>query len=486
MKQQEIRESKLDNAIPTDRKVAAIKSKDQQQPSPNNEIMNRRRSKDATTETERPQQDVDSKIGANERYFPHPPEARESMLSDSYHNGFMNLTGALIMGWTIHHLISNYMETGSPLDLSLLKIMMTGFPFMLFLWICCIAFTLTASMLLQYLKQWTTRDTLARRSVVVVYASAQIILFFVPIIFAHQRPMSPMIRAALCMQICVLSMKMHSYYMTNNYLYWNNKSLKKPPQLTLKKRLYEYTEFLCIPTLVFEKQYPRTPKVRVWYVVKEWSVALMCMLVLYFLFQKYLLPTLRESVNKRIIDVNIFELCAPTVLAWMIGFYCVFHCILNGLAELTRFADREFYLDWWNATTMGAYWRLWNRAVYKWMARHIYLESMRQVKLKVYNKKTAAIGTFIVTAMLHEYVLSNAFRMFRPWLALLIMLQIPLIYLTELPVLKGSRYGNLIMWASMVVGMPAVEMWYARDYYILHSHELDNMVDSTNTTIITK
>lgn len=30
-------------------------------------------------------------------------------------------------------------------------------------------------------------------------------------------------------------------------------------------------------------------------------------------------------------------------------FFAVFHCYLNFMAELTRYADREFYLDWWYA-----------------------------------------------------------------------------------------------------------------------------------------
>ena len=34
----------------------------------------------------------------------------------------------------------------------------------------------------------------------------------------------------------------------------------------------------------------------------------------------------------------------------ILGFFLVFDCILCSFAELTRFADREFYRDWWNST----------------------------------------------------------------------------------------------------------------------------------------
>jgi MBOAT, membrane-bound O-acyltransferase family len=50
----------------------------------------------------------------------------------------------------------------------------------------------------------------------------------------------------------------------------------------------------------------------------------------------------------------------------------VFHQSLNILAEVTRFGDRAFYKDWWNATTIGDFWRLWNIPVHKWMMRTVY------------------------------------------------------------------------------------------------------------------
>ena len=33
--------------------------------------------------------------------------------------------------------------------------------------------------------------------------------------------------------------------------------------------------------------------------------------------------------------------------------------------------------EWWNATTVGEYWRLWNQPVHKWMLRHVYFPSIR-------------------------------------------------------------------------------------------------------------
>lgn len=46
------------------------------------------------------------------------------------------------------------------------------------------------------------------------------------------------------------------------------------------------------------------------------------------------------------------------------------------MLQLTRFGDREFYKDWWNAATIGDYWKLWNMPVHKWLLRTIYFPAM--------------------------------------------------------------------------------------------------------------
>lgn len=44
----------------------------------------------------------------------------------------------------------------------------------------------------------------------------------------------------------------------------------------------------------------------------------------------------------RIIE-RVLKLAIPSTYAWLAIFYCLFHLWLNILAELTCFADREFY-----------------------------------------------------------------------------------------------------------------------------------------------
>jgi len=46
----------------------------------------------------------------------------------------------------------------------------------------------------------------------------------------------------------------------------------------------------------------------------------------------------------------------------LLAFFLVFEVILNAIAEVTRFADRRFYADWWNSTGFDEFSRKWNQA----------------------------------------------------------------------------------------------------------------------------
>ena len=53
---------------------------------------------------------------------------------------------------------------------------------------------------------------------------------------------------------------------------------------------------------------------------------------------------------------RLLKLSIPNTYIWLFGFYWYFHLWLNLCAELTRFGDRLFYKDWWNAKTIDRYW----------------------------------------------------------------------------------------------------------------------------------
>lgn len=134
--------------------------------------------------------------------------------------------------------------------------------------------------------------------------------------------------------------------------------LTYPQNITIKNLLY----FLVIPTLCYQLNYPRTPKIRWNKVLFLLSRMFFVSIVVLFSVEQYIQPTLATSItpmrNGDTLGIleRLLKLSIPNTYVWLLGFYFYFHCWLNLCAELTRFGDRMFYKDWWNAKTIDRYW----------------------------------------------------------------------------------------------------------------------------------
>lgn len=68
-----------------------------------------------------------------------------------------------------------------------------------------------------------------------------------------------------------------------------------------------------------------------------------------------------------------------------------------------RFADRQFYEDWWNSTSWDEFARKWNKPVHSFLLRHVYASSISYHGM---SKPSAAMVTFFLSALLHELVMA--------------------------------------------------------------------------------
>ena len=105
-----------------------------------------------------------------------------------------------------------------------------------------------------------------------------------------------------------------------------------------------------------------------------------------------------------IVSDMLFPLLIEQLLTW----YLIWECILNVLAEVTRFADRGFYGDWWNSVTWDQYARDWNRPVHNFLLRHVYHSSISTLKL---SRNAATFVTFLLSALVHEMCMAVRIRL---------------------------------------------------------------------------
>uniref|UniRef100_A0A674PA33 O-acyltransferase n=1 Tax=Takifugu rubripes TaxID=31033 RepID=A0A674PA33_TAKRU len=225
-----------------------------------------------------------------------------------------------------------------------------------------------------------------------------------------------------------------------------------PGNLTIRDMYY----FVFAPTLCYELNFPRSPSVRVGFLLRRLCEMLFFTQVLVALAQQWMVPIIRSSMK---------PLEVPNHLLWLMFFYWFFHSSMNFTAELLRFGDRQFYNDWWNSETVTYFWQNWNIPVHKWCLRHFYKPLLR----RGFSKKVSQSAVFFLSAFFHEYLVSVPLRMFRLWAFMGMMAQIPLAWFVG-RFLRGN-YGNAAVWISIIIGQPFAVLMYVHDYYVLHHRQ---------------
>lgn len=130
--------------------------------------------------------------------------------------------------------------------------------------------------------------------------------------------------------------------------------------------------------------------------------------------------------------------------------------------------------------------KYWLYIPFRWCVRHVYIP---MVELG-YKSQTASIIVFFISAFFHEYLVSilngnpiqtnskqfKSFhqvsvplKTFKIWAFLGMMGQIPLSSISKFMEKKfGPRWGNIVVWSSIILGQPLCIMMYYHDYMITH------------------
>lgn len=241
-----------------------------------------------------------------------------------------------------------------------------------------------------------------------------------------------------------------------------------PGNLSLRDLYY----FVFAPTLCYELNFPRSPRIRMGFLLRRLFEMLLLTQLLVGLIQQWMVPVIQSSMKplqemdfSRMVE-RLLRLAVPNHLIWLIFFYWFFHSSMNFMAEVLQFGDREFYRDWWNSETVTYFWQNWNIPVHKWCLRHFYKPLLR----KGASKWASQSAVFFLSAFFHEYLVSVPLRMFRLWAFMGMMAQLPLAFFVG-RFLRGN-YGNAAVWMSLIIGQPFAVLMYVHDYYVLHYEDL--------------
>jgi len=298
-------------------------------------------------------------------------------------------------------------------------------------------------------------------SLIISYIIAGIYLTSAPFLIRNIFSFPPATSAFLIMEVVRLCLKMHSFVKVNNSLSVA-KSLKLsdeqvdeyPQNITLKNFFF----FLWVPALIYQPSYPRIPSIRWSFVFARFAEVAMSMMYVYAIFTRSILPVFKEVTGSwAFLTRGIFELMVPSIAVSVITHYMFLHCWMNAFAELTRFADRKFYSDWWNSTNWSIFYRKWNYLVHRFIHRHIYWELNVTWK---FGRKTSIFLTFLISAIFHEYIIATSIGFYKP--ILFFMFLFPGMLFIPLSKRFHSRISNIFMWAMLIIGHGILMGLYGR------------------------
>lgn len=221
-----------------------------------------------------------------------------------------------------------------------------------------------------------------------------------------------------------------------------------------------YADYLFCPTLCYELEYPRTSGI-VWSELGYKVLATFgCIFLLTVTSEEFILPVMIESAERLesvtslsetglILAESISMLLWPFMITFLLVFLVIFEYVLGAFAEITCFADRHFYSDWWNSTDWLEFSREWNIPVHHFFRRHVYSASRPHI-----GRPMATLITFLISAIGHEIVMACITKKIRGYGFLAQMSQLPIVMLQRTKWVKGKKVlNNVCFWCSMVLGL---------------------------------
>lgn len=228
----------------------------------------------------------------------------------------------------------------------------------------------------------------------------------------------------------------------------------------------QHLYFLFAPTLVYRDDYPKNSSINWGRVSTDLCQVVGCIFYLHFLFVRFCVPvfqqfgtTLPFSASQLL--VSVFSCCFPASLVLLCAFFAVLHAWMNAFAEMMRFSDRMFYKDWWNSTSYARFYRTWNCVVHDWLYEYVYRELHTDKSPSRVQRYLPLLLVFLISSVVHEYILAIAFRFFYPVLLLMFGgFGVVLMFIKT-----RARQFNVFLWVSLILGTGILMCLYSLEWY---------------------
>ncbi|CEQ42423.1 SPOSA6832_04239 [Sporobolomyces salmonicolor] len=195
-----------------------------------------------------------------------------------------------------------------------------------------------------------------------------------------------------------------------------------------------FIDYLFVPTLVYELEYPRTASIRPLYVFEKTLATFGTFTLLILIVEHAILPVTPSDGDS--FFASMLDLAVPFTACYLLIFFIIFG---------------------WNSTTFDEFSRRWNVPVHTFLLRHVYASTMSTYH---FSKFQAAFVTFFLSACVHELVMAVVTKKIRLYL---FMLQLPLIMVGRLRIFRRHpALGNLFFWLGLLSGFPLLAVAYIR------------------------
>ncbi|XP_019851232.1 PREDICTED: sterol O-acyltransferase 1-like isoform X2 [Amphimedon queenslandica] len=232
----------------------------------------------------------------------------------------------------------------------------------------------------------------------------------------------PFVVTTLAIEQLRFCMKTYSFVRENAYkvLYPWSKDDKTGPAVWYEGQMSpkvgsfrQYIYFLFCPTLLYRDHYPRNSGPVNW---QKAIIYLACfiisLLIVLPFFSRYLYP---KSLHWKEL-VHCFIVAIPPGFAVStLASICVMHGWMNFGAEITGFADREFYSDWWNSTIFTEFYRKWNNIPHHFIHDYLYNDVRKVTRFK----PLVLFVPLFASSIIHEYVIGVTMGVFIPILTVM-------------------------------------------------------------------